>query len=298
MSASATLPSLLATVLGRLERIFIDEGGGGKGMPSLDMWSNLLRVLDEVGTDSHALPMMVSLSKRALQSRMKAAMRHGWVEIQKSGSGPATVKLTARGSAIATRCKRLVDKVEEVWRANTGADLAHKFRTSLESVVAAFWLEHPHYPAGYGAADASITGGNGRDWKAVRRRAGDTVSKLPLTALVSQALVAFAMRYEEKSPVALSLSTTIIRYIPPEGCLLKDLGNSVGVSALLRHGFLRLSGTGASSTLSLTSKGLAVKSAYEERIMSVEADWRKDFGDISVTNLRRGLADVIDATRA
>ncbi|HUZ59356.1 MAG TPA: hypothetical protein VMU83_11290 [Hanamia sp.] len=298
MSASETLPSLLATVLGRLEQIFIDEGGGGKEMPSLDLWANLLRVLDDVGTDSHALPMMVSLSKRALQLRMKAAMRHGWVEVQKSGSCPATVKLTVRGSAATTRCKRLIGEVEELWRANTGADLAHKFRTSLESAVAGFQLELPHYPASYGATDASITGGNGRDWKAVRRRAGDTVSKLPLTALVSQALVAFAMRYEEKSPVALSLSTTVIRYIPPGGCPLQDLGNSVGVSALLRHGFLRLSGTGANGTLSLTSKGLAVKSAYEERIRSVEADWRKDFGDISVTNLRRDLADVIDTTRA
>ena len=40
------------------------------------------------------------------------------------------------------------------------------------------------------------------------REGGDTVSHLPLSALVSEALVAFAMDYEEESPVALSLSTT------------------------------------------------------------------------------------------
>jgi len=59
----------------------------------------------------------------------------------------------------------------------------NSLRNSLEEVVAAIPLEHPHYPASYAAADASITGGNGLDWKAVSRGDGDTVSSLPRSAL-------------------------------------------------------------------------------------------------------------------
>ena len=84
-----------------------------------------------------------------------------------------------------------------MWQAKVGPEVASQLRASLESLVAAFPLEHPHYPASYGLADASITGGNGVDWKPVRRTGGDPVANLPLSALVSQALVAFAMEYEE-----------------------------------------------------------------------------------------------------
>jgi len=157
-------------------------------------------------------------------------------------------------------------------------------------------LEHPHYPASYGAADASITGGSGQDWQRVPRGNGDTVSDLPLSALVSQALVAFAMNYEKKSPVALSLSGTVIRLIPPEGRPLLGLGDSAGISALVRRGFLRVSSNAGREIVHLTQKGLAVSCAYGGRIEAVETEWRNEFGDVSITLLRRALEEVAEVT--
>ncbi len=127
------------------------------------------------------------------------------------------------------------------------------------------------------------------------RGSGDTVSDLPLSALVSQTLVAFAISYEEMSPVAFSLSRTVIRLIPPEGRTLEGLGDSAGRSALVRHGFLRVSGSAGTETVHLTAKGLAVSCAYDGRMRAVETGWRNVFGDAPITLLRRALEEVAEA---
>ena len=60
----------------------------------------------------------------------------------------------------------------------------------LEALVARLELEHPHFPVRYGGSDPSFTGGPGVDWKPVPRESGSNVTGLPMTALLSQALVA------------------------------------------------------------------------------------------------------------
>lgn len=88
----------------------------------------------------------------------------------------------------------------------------------------------------------------------------------------------------------------MIRLIPPEGRPLRGLGNSAGISALVRHGFLRVSGNSGREIAHLTPKGLAVSRAYDERIQAVETEWRNAFGDVSITLLRRALEEVAEAT--
>ena len=238
----AILPTLLWAVLGALERAYIDEGAGVGPMPSLDQWANLIRVIGSAGTNLRELPAMVRLSKRAVRSRLSSAARHGFVEQVKSGRGQTAVRLTVQGAEIAARWRLLQGAAEEKWRAQIGAGRTDSLRSCLERVVAIMQLEHPHYPASYGAADASIMGGNGKDWEGVLRKIGDSVSYLPLSALLSQTVVAFAMNYEERSPVPLSLATAGIKRIPPDGRPVHGLGHSVGISALRRHGFVRVTG--------------------------------------------------------
>lgn len=98
------------------------------------------------------------------------------------------MRLTVHGFDVAARWESLQDAADERWRAKVGFDKPVKLRAALENIVGKLPLEHPHYPAGYGAADARVTGGNGQDWKAVPRKPGDTVSHLPLSALLSQAI--------------------------------------------------------------------------------------------------------------
>ncbi|MGH9526246.1 MAG: hypothetical protein ACRD2F_06200 [Terriglobales bacterium] len=130
------------------------------------------------------------------------------------------------------------------------------------------------------------------------RQAGENLAQLPDSALLAQVLAAFAVSYEEKSPVALSLSASVIRHIPPEGRPRQGLGSPAGVAALHRHGFVRVSGGPGSEILCLTPKGVAVSAAYEERIRGVEREWRGAFGDKPVGALRRALEDVVGAHAA
>ncbi len=291
MTVSSRLPSLLHAALRGMERTYTEEGAGKPPVPPLDLWANLLRAVDPAGIDCRELPSILRLSKRAVRTRVSAAVRRGWIEELKDCRSKGIVRLTSRGTEVAARWRGLQQTAEDMWQARVGLPLSNKLRTSLEDLVAAFPLEHPHYPASYGPADASITGGNGVDWKPVHRTGANTVSDLPLSALVSQALVAFAMQYEELSPVALSLSTTVIRQIPPEGRPLHELGRSPGVSALIRHGFVRASGPGGRETAWLTERGLEVHRVYEKRIHTAETSWHQKFGKDRVTALAWALEE-------
>jgi hypothetical protein len=273
-------PSLLWANLTSLVQIYIDHGAGGNAMPNLDRWANLLRALDPAGIALRDLPRALRLSKRALRTRLSWATRHGVAEEMKS-----SVRLTAHGADIAARWKPVQNAAEEAWRTKTGDGL----RACLEQVVSQLPLEHPHYPASYGPADASITGGNGADWKAVPRAPCDTVSFLPGSALLSQAIVAFAMEYEKRSRFAFALATGVIQRVPPEGRPVRGLGHAPGISALVRHGFVRLSGAGAGQTISLTAAGAAVFAAHDDRVRAVETDWRQAFGPARIDALRRAL---------
>jgi DNA-binding MarR family transcriptional regulator len=299
----STLPTRLGAVLRRIEGFYVEAGGDGIHLPSLDLWANLLRVIDEQGVDSRALPELLRLSKRAVKTRLATAIRRGFVEQHKIERGLTHVRLSPHGSRVAAQWKTLQEAAENRWKtafeaargARQDAARVEKLRASLAGVVAALPLEHPHYPAGYGPADARITGGRGQDWKPVPRGSGDTVSHLSISALVAQLLVAFAMRYEERSPVALSLSANVIRQIPAEGRPLRELGHSVGVSALIRHGLLRVTRQGSKEIVHLTPSGLEVQRAYEERVHAVETAWRAELGEERIAALRRGLEELQSA---
>jgi hypothetical protein len=292
MTESSTLPSLLWNTLSGLERACIDAEVASTLMPPLDLWANLLRAFDGAEIDLRELPVILRLSKRAVRTRISTAARHGWVAELKASQGRRFVGLTPRGSQIALRWKALQLTAEGRWRNEVGIQASGKLRGSLEKLVAALPLEHPHYPASYGPADARITGGNGVDWQAVSRGNGDTVSNLPLSALVSECVVAFAVQYEELSPVALSLSSDVIRRIPAAGRPLQDLGSSPGLSALIRHGFVQVSGDSRRGTAYLTSRGLDVHRSFEERIRAVEKDWCDKFGTELLSMLRYALENV------
>lgn len=291
MIEGSALPTLLWTVLKVLEWAYAEEGLLGGKMPSLDLWANLLRVLNETGTDLRELPQILRLSKRAVRSRVATAVRHGWVKRLSYGRGQTTLRLTTSGSDAAAKWKSLQEAAEKRWMAKLGVR-GDRLRARLQEIVAGLPLEHPHYPASYGAADASITGANGEDWKGVHRVRDSDVSKLPLLALVSQALVAFAIDYEKKSPVALSLSSAVIKRIPASGLTLRELGNSVGVSALVRHGFVRVSGSSSRTVAFLTPKGIAVSEAYSRRLQTVEKNWCERLGSENVRVLRELLEEV------
>jgi hypothetical protein len=299
LERAANLPTLLWTTLSALDIAHSEQGAGRGGLPSLEMWSNAVRAFDVDGVERRRLPVSLRLSKRAVRANLIAAARRGWAEEMPAGpAGRRTVKvrLTAEGAEAAARWEPLRGAAEAVWGARAGTYEAHELRRALEDLVSRFPLEHPHFPAAYGAADATVTGGNGREFSPVYRQGGGTVASLPLSALVSQALTAFAMAYEQQAGVALWLSALVLRRVPPEGRSVRDLGRTAGLSALERHGYVRAQPASTGRWVQLTDRGRLVSDAYERRIDQVERDWGAQYGQQVVGAVRHGLERISGAT--
>ncbi len=319
------------------------------GEPGLSVHSNLLRLIPEEGLDIRGVPSLARVSKRAAKWDAAVAQRHGWVH-----AADKRLRLTPSGRALRDECAKTLDAAEAVW--NQRRDAVATLRTSLEALVSRFDLELPHYPAGYGPADPSVTGGvsgrwgrrhalrvkgspgmvfdpsaeheaaeawevesggrlyvreTGQDWRAVVRGEGDTVAGLPLSALLSQAVMAFAIDYEGCGGLSLARRGNALRAIGDEGLDVNirmaragGVPTPVPVDAALagleRHAFATLTPDPDNKKMGrfvLSEKGRLVRDAYDDIVIAIEQRWKRRYGSTLMRNLRTALTSVIAAGR-
>jgi hypothetical protein len=156
----------------------------------------------------------------------------------------------------------------------------------------------------YGSADMSAIGGNyprhGQDWKPVLRDGPDSAQGLPLSALLSQALMDFTIRYESGFTWALSSTVHSLLPFPDEGFLFREAPKRAyltgdGKSLLERHGLVDVDDGGGDKKqrrATLTTRGTFARDAYEGNVARVEKEWREAHGDDAVAALRDALTDV------
>src|SRR5215210_3352177 len=154
-----------------------------RARPGLSTEAVLLRTLEAGPAPIRELWRIGRVSKRAMETIVNAAMRQHMVALD---DGTVSL-LTSLPEADPASCP------------------------PLEALVSQLELEHPHFPVPYGTADGSFTGGPGVDWKPVLREPGSSVAGLPMTALLSQALVAFAIEYEKAHHGPLQWAANILR---------------------------------------------------------------------------------------
>jgi len=235
------------------------------GANEVVMWSNLLRVVGDDGIDRNALPSRVRLSKRVVTTTVNGMVRHGWASVD-----GGVVRLTDVARRARDEWAAAIALAETTWPG------ASSLRAPLEAFVSRLPLEHPHYSCGYGPADWRITGGPGVDWKPVPRDpTAETVTSLPLLALLSQALVGFAVDYESRVPFAMVVGLSLdaafaddwapLAEAPP---VLMIAGN--GKSSLERHGVVTVD---RSKRVTLTSLGRRLRDAYQPTVQAVESSW-------------------------
>jgi hypothetical protein len=294
---TVALPVLLSRVLGGFTAELEEPDDG---VSSLAMWSNVLRGIGD-GCSEGEVAQATSISKRLAIAGVTVAARVGLVTRADGPRGRRAVALTDRGRHAAAVW---LDRLAELDGDSSQGDL----RTALEAVVGRLTLELPHFPASYGSADPSVLGGgyvaarpdldlpaHGQDWSPVLRGEGDTVSTVPLTGLLSQALVAFSIDYEATPTWPLATMTLIVQHLPtkPKPLAGVDADHGItgeGKSLLERHGIAvtRPDPTNPKQLLvELTKAGAWMKSHHKGFIADVEADWRTRFG-----------AGVVDALRA
>lgn len=316
---SLPLPVLVSRVLGYLRNAVEDEEKATRSpVPSLPMWSNLVRCVAECGPDGiteRELPETARISSRLATAAVTAAARYGWISSEAGSAGTRNrqLRLTDDGRRAAPIWTERLTALDETWN-------AEPLRAALEALVARVPFELPHFPASYGAADPSAVGGpfvqharkddgvpaHGNDWKPVMRGDGDTVSPLPITALLSQTLMAFTIDYEDRFPWPLASTATVLCHLSTEPRRIGDLpvGHGIkgnGKSLLERHLIVSVTKDPRdprTKLVALTDRGAAVISHHPARLEAVEAEWRRRHGDAVVTDLRAALSPAADAAGA
>lgn len=294
-AAGATLPALCARALLGLGACYAT----GR-VPPLGLRSNLLRVLGDSDGGIRRGDAFVAahVSRRALDGYVAAGLGAGLVDAGDGRRG-AIVRLTPLGEAALAAGGTALDRSEAAWA--EGA-----VREGLEDLVGRFELELPHYPATYGLADVSITGGllrrpdpgapavpaHGQDWRPSRRAGPESAAGLPLAALVSQALVAFAIDYEGAG-VNAPLGTAAVldalatrgplpeRSLPPVHAWRPGRGWVTTETGARERGKL----------VRLTGQGAATAAEYPRVTAEVEAAWRDRFGAERLRAVRTALRD-------
>jgi hypothetical protein len=147
----------------------------------------------------------------------------------------------------------------------------------------------------------------GQDWRPVPRGEGDTVSELSLFALLSQALMAFAIDYEGCGGLSLARSGNILRYIGDDGVEValraaRSRGSTRSVpadstlAALERHAYAEIAvdpSDKRTGRLTLTEKGSLVRDAYDDIVVAIEQRWKRRYGAAVVDEVRTALTSVL-----
>lgn len=291
------MPVLLSRVIGGITR---GLEGGATSVSSLAVHSNVLRCVGQ-GTTDRQLATDARISRRLAIAAVTGANRRGWITAG-GGRRERGVALTATGHGS-------VEAWDARLRAFDATATAAKLRDVAAPIVSRLPLELPWYPASYGTADPSVTGGafvggssdgrvppHGQDWTPVHRVDGDTVSGIPATALLSQLLVALAMAYEARPMWPLSSTALVVVHLRDEPTPLDEVPGAHGItgngkSLLERHGVCVVTPDPANprrKLVRLTGRGSAISSAHRRALAEVEAAWRDRHG-AAVDDLRAVL---------
>jgi DNA-binding MarR family transcriptional regulator len=305
--------------------------------------SNLLWHLGDDTVSQRDLRVRARVSKRALRFAVDQATRSRWVALESGDRASAQhVRLTPSGRSVADSCADHLGVAERSWRARVDDDRASALLRSLEQLVRKLDLELPHYPVGYGPADHGVTGGgalwgrgtlsydpeaeqraadrredesggrldvrhHGQDWSPVPRDDGDAVEGLSLTALTSEALMAFTIDYEGSGGLSLAYVADLLRHIGDEGVDIQlrpargagatgELPVHWAFATLTRHWYAAVEPEPTArrrGTLRLTEKGRQVRDAYPHVAAAIEKRWERRYGTSIVRSLRSALASVV-----
>jgi DNA-binding MarR family transcriptional regulator len=299
MTGRLGLPVLLARVLGGLTTELESEDGSGSS--SLAVWSNVLRCVGD-GISERDLASEARISKRMAVAAVTGASRRGWVQATPGDRG-RHVRLTDDGAQSVASWPGRLDDLD---RRLAVTDLPG----AVADLVRRLPLELPWYPASYGTADPSTVGGafaagdvdsgvppHGQDWKPVLRDTDRGVDGLPMTALLSQALVAFTIDYEATPMWPLTSTTLVVRHLRPEPMPLDDApaGHGItgqGKSLLERHGVARAvpdPDDPRRQLVRLTDRGAMIRARHDGCVADVEAAWHERYGAATVQRLRDAL---------
>jgi methyltransferase (TIGR00027 family) len=295
------------------------EPGAPVGAPwltSMLMYANCLRHLPDAGST------IADLRARARTGTNLDGMRR-WRYVTYTpdpgqGKRPrpdALIRPTAWGIEARDTWRAVTAEVESRWRDRLGAAEFAALRAALTRLV-----EHldPALPdclpiLGFGLRAQRAPEDKASTVPPERPApAGDAAAAaagdLPLWALLSRPLNAFAVQYEAETGPSLAISANILRVLPDDGAYTKDIPALGGVSkesvavamgVLVKSGVVTEGpdpGGGRFKFTRLTARGIAARDEYPALAADIEQDWRTRFGAAAVTAVRQALAPLTAGT--
>jgi methyltransferase (TIGR00027 family) len=193
-------------------------------LTSLVMWANCLRHVPDAGITVAGLRRLARTG-----TNLDGMRRWGYVTFTpdpgpgKRPRADAVIALTAAGHQAREMRDGLDAEIERRWRERFGTDATDGLRSALSDAVA---LLDPALPDclpihGYGLYSRL-------DPAAAPSGAG--IAGLPLWALLSRALLAFATEFEHESGRSLAISANLLRVLTEDGVRRRDVPALAGVS--------------------------------------------------------------------
>ena len=265
----------------------------GDGVPalwlaSLAMWETCMRYVT-------AEPITVGdLEARARTGTNLDGMRRwGYItidgtarKVHKTRPGPAAVlRATAVGLRAREIWRPLPEFIEQRWRERLGADQLSRLRDPLTSMVSRLDPGLPDCLPILGAALRS----QGPDPRLPPRPDGTAPKALPLSALLSRVLLAFALEYEREAGLSLAVAANVLRVLGSEGTRLRELPALTGTSTesvrwalgILTRGDLAAEepdpAASRGKVARLTPRGLDAQHLYHELTETIERRWNDHF---------------------
>jgi methyltransferase (TIGR00027 family) len=218
-------------------------------------------------------------------------------KVHQARPGPAAVlRATAAGLRAREIWGPLPGLIEQRWRERLGADQLCRLRDPLTSMVSRLDPGLPDCLPILGAALRS----HGPDPRLPPRPGGTAPEALPLSALLSRALLAFALEYEREADLALAVAANVLRVLGGEGTRLRELPALTGTSTesvrwalsiLTRGGLAAEEPDPAASrgkVARLTPRGLDAH-LYHELTGTIERRWHDRFTSEVTGALRASL---------
>jgi len=282
---------------------------------SMAMWSTCMRFITADGITVR------ELTKRARTGTNLPGMQWwGYITIAPDPAGARpkpprsgwVIHATASGRRAQQIWLPLTGAIEERWAARFGADNIAALKEPLQAVAGKLDPALPDClpilgyglwstPDGERPRDHSRPEDHERPAMEPGQRPDSTQPQADLPILLSRVLLAFAIEFEQESPVSLAISANVLRVLDQHGVRVRDLpglsgvsreGISMAMGILAKHG-LAASGPatdgGRGQVATLTPRGRSVQNKCHERLTEIELRWQARFGRETVTALRVAL---------
>jgi DNA-binding MarR family transcriptional regulator len=276
----------------------------GPWLVSLVMWSNCMRFVGEEGVRVGELEDLART-----KTNLNGMQRWGYIvaEPDPADNRPPrsrwVIRATPEGRKAQQIWRPLFDVIEARWKARFGQDAIVQLRESLCALNSRMDVDLPDCLPILGYGMFSRGPDQGRRARAARRteREAGSGSSLPLSALLSRVLLAFAVEYERESDLSLAISANVVRVLDEKGVRVRDVPLLTGVSkeaVSVAVGFLqkrrvavveRDPAGGRAKVVRLTPQGRKAQDAYRQLLSSIEERWQPRFGEDTIRTLRDRL---------